>query len=296
MAPIRHYLAYMRPRTIPVTFLAAFTGYAASPARPSRAASVLSDLALLLVIHSVLLWGGTNAFNSSQDRDDGPVNLLANPPPLPPGLAAFGLASKVVAIGAASLVDERAGLLVAGATGLSIFYSAKTRWWRRGKEIGVVDNLINAFGCGFGSILLGYVFTPAPLTATIFAVAIFFTLAIFGGIPTAQIFQLRPDDTYAHARNYASLLGAPRTLRVGTMFFGAHLAAGLAVTLAAVAPSSIGAVVWLGGWAGLVAAGAVHSWCWARAPFSKPYARMLRQLTLLMASQVCWTVAAWSSA
>ena len=162
MAPLRHYAAYLRPRMFPATFIMALTGWAASPTRPRQLAVCARQLALLFVVHSVLLWGGTNAYNSSQDRDAGPVNLLPNPPPLPPRLDVFGVACMALAVAVATLAGARAALLTACAIPLSIYYSiksgkpsgkppARAPRVRRGKDIGGVDNAIYAVG-GAGSI------------------------------------------------------------------------------------------------------------------------------------------------
>ena len=290
-SPARHYLAFLRPRTFVPTFLLALTGYAASPARPSALGAVAADLVLLFLVYSVLLWGGANAFNSSQDRDEGPVNLLPNPPPIPPRLALFGVAMNVLAVPFAALRGARPAALVACAVVVSIFYSLRGAPWRRGKEIGVVDNAINATGSGFVAIMLGYLFTPAPVDARILLLAAAFTIAIFGGVPTSQIFQLDPRDTYASARNYASLLGAKTTLRVGALLFVAHVAFVLVMGWPAPARAPVAAL--LGGWAILALVASVHSWWWAREPFRDPYRRMTRQLGMMMTSQTLFTIAAW---
>lgn len=291
--PVRHYFAYLRPRTFVPTFLLALTGYAASPARPSSLVAVAADLVLLFLVYSVLLWGGANAFNSSQDRDEGPVNLLPNPPPIPPRLALFGVATNVVAVAFAALRGPRAAALVACAVVVSIFYSLRGAPWRRGKEIGVVDNVINAAGSGFAAIALGYLFTPAPIDGRILFLAAAFTIAIFGGVPTSQIFQLDPRDTYASARNYASLLGPKTTLRVGALLFVVHVVLLLVMGWPPRGGGSALVAALLGGWALLALGASVHSWWWARAPFRDPYRRMTRQLGMMMTSQTLFTIAAW---
>lgn len=290
-APVGHYWAYLRPRTFVPTFLLALTGYAASPARPSSLVAVAVDLLLLFLVYSVLLWGGANAFNSSQDRDEGPVNLLPNPPPIPPRLASFGIAANVLAIALAASRGARPAALVACAVVVSIFYSLRGAPWRRGKEIGVVDNAINATGSGFAAIMLGYLFTPAPVDARILFLAAAFTIAIFGGVPTSQIFQLDPRDTYASARNYASLLGPKTTLRVGALLFVVHV--GFVLVMGWPAPGGALVAVLLGGWGLLALVASAHSWWWAREPFRDPYRRMTRQLGMMMTSQTLFTIAAW---
>jgi hypothetical protein len=295
VAPLSHYVAYLRPKTLPINFATALTGYAVSGARPPEVWAQGRDLALLFMVHSVLLWGGTSAFNSSQDRDAGPQNMLLEPPPLPPRLCEVSLALKLLAITLATCVSTRLAGLVALAAALSVFYSAKTRLFRRGKEIPIVDNAINAGGCGVLSILIGYAVTPASIDARVLDVGLAFTVAFFAGIPTSQIFQLRPGETCAEARNYTSLLGPARTLQTGAALLALHLVL-LGGLLDPRPPSLAGRpwalALWVG-WLGLASAAAIHSLAWARAPFVDPYRRMTRQLALLLSSQVCWSAAAW---
>jgi 4-hydroxybenzoate polyprenyltransferase len=268
------YFAYTRPRSIPVTLAMALTGWLAAPVH----AHVVADLAFLVIVHSVLLWGGTNAFNSAEDRDTGPVNLLPDPPPLPRHLGAFGIALMLAAIGAAFLRGTTPALLVGAAVVLSIFYSWRAPW-RRGKDIPGVDNLINALGCGLGSFALGWVATGAPLPAHAVYLGLAWTVCLFGGMPTAQIFQLAPGE---HRTNWTSLLGAARTLRLGSLLFAAHFALMLPVTRV-----SALSLVWALG----VIAAVIHSAWWSRSPFTNPYRRMLRQMTVLTIAQLAWALA-----
>ncbi len=270
------YVAYTRPRSIPVTLAMALTGWLAAPGH----AHVVADLAFLAIVYSVLLWGGTNAFNSAEDRDTGLVNLLPDPPPRPRHLGAFGLALMLAAIAAAALRGATAMLLVATAVALSIFYSWRDAPWRRGKDIPGVDNLINALGCGLGSFALGWVTTGATMTRTPIYLGLAWTVCLFGGMPTAQIFQLRPNE---RGTNWTSLLGAARTLRLGALLFAVHLA-----LLAPISHATIATVIWAVG----IGAAIVHSAWWARTPFVAPYRRMLRQMTLLTAAQLAWAIGA----
>ena len=273
MTRLADYVAYMRPRSIPVTLVMALTGWLASPVH-GRA----TDLGFLLVVYSVLLWGGTNAFNSAEDRDDGPVNLLPNPPPLPPHLGAFGLALMLAAVAAASLRGAQCVVLVALAVVLSIFYSWQGAPWRRGKDIPGIDNLINASGCGLGSFCLGWCTTGAPLTSAALYFGVAWTVCLFGGMPTAQIFQLR-----THGPNWTSWLGPSRTLRVGALLFAVHFA-----LIARVSTLGITTIVWGAGVVGAM----LHSAWWSRDPLTHPYQRMLRQMTVLTGAQLAWALGA----
>src|SRR5258708_5585622 len=135
------YLAYTRPLSIPVTLVMVMTGWLASPSHARTFAGVARDVGLLVVVYSVLLWGGWNAFNSAEDRDEGPVTLLPNPPPLPPRLGVFGMGMKLAGVLASAVFGLRCMALAALATLVSVFYSWRGAPWRRGKEIPGVDNL-----------------------------------------------------------------------------------------------------------------------------------------------------------
>ena len=266
------YLAYLRPRSIPVTLVMALTGWLAAPTH------AWTDVIFLLVVHSILLWGGTNAFNSAEDRDTGPVNLMPDPPPRPPHLGAFGLALMLAAVAAAALRGTTAVLLVATAACLSIFYSWRGAPWRRGKEVPGLDNAINALGCGLGSFALGWVTTGAPLTATPIYLGLAWSVCLFGGMPTAQIFQLGDGQ-----RNWTSWLGAARTLRLGALLFAVHLA-----LLVPFTQLRVTTLVWVAGVVGAI----LHSAWWSRTPSTDPYRRMLRQMTMLTAGQLAWAIGA----
>jgi 4-hydroxybenzoate polyprenyltransferase len=258
----------------------AMTGWLASPAH-ARGWRIVADVAFLLVVHSVMLWGGTNAFNSAEDRDEGPVNLLPNPPPRPPWLRRFGLALMLSAVAAASLHGTYCVILAAIAVVLSIFYSWRGAPWRRGKEIPGVDNLINAVGCGAGSFWFGWCTTGAPITWTMIYLGFAFSVCLFGGMPTAQIFQLRPGETAVTARNFTAWLGAARTLQLGAIFFAFHF-----LLLVPISRLGVATLIWGAG----VLGGIVHSAYWSRTPFTDPYRRMLRQMTLLTVAQLAWAL------
>jgi hypothetical protein len=174
------------------------------------------------------------------------------------------------------LRDGRCAALVACASALSIFYSWRGAPWRRGKDIPGIDNLINASGCGIGSFALGWCTTGAVLTPTAIALGLAWTVCLFGGMPTAQIFQLAPTD---RTSNWTARLGASRTLQLGAVLFVVHLA-----MLACLSPHNAWTFVWAAG----VIVAAVHSAWWSASPFTSPYARMVRQMTVLTAAQLAW--------
>ena len=280
------YLAYTRPLSIPLTFVLVLTGYVVAPTHPAwREASY--DLVFLLLVYSVFGWGGTNAFNSDEDRDEGPVNLLPAPPPRPAHLGAFGIAWGALAIVVTIAWPGKLRVLplVVLSAVLSLAYSYRGAPFRRLKEIGIVDNVTNALGCGPIAIAIGWG-VAGPFAPGLLPIAAGFFFAFFGGYTTSQIFQLRDGDTYATARNYTSLLGASLALRLSVLAFLAHLV----VLLAVLRGRALGSVAY-GAWIALVLFAALHAWRWARIPRDRPKRRMLIQLGLLMGSQVCFLLA-----
>jgi 4-hydroxybenzoate polyprenyltransferase len=280
------------------------TGYAASPAHSAGAEKIAADLLLLFLAYSICLFGGCAAFNAAWDeeydrsRGGGPLNFLDEPPVIPPGLAALGLALKI--LGALLLLWLRgpvAGALGAAALLLSVFYSARVpgaRW--RGKEIAGVDTAINCLGCGVVSVLLGYAVTGAPIDARVVGIAVAFTVTVLGSYPSTQVFQLRPDDTYGSARNFASRLGASRALRFGTLLLWSGWAIAAVVVLSTHPELgdhpwralAYGAFTVFFLWAGL------RSWQWSKAPWKDSHAQFKRMIATVLGARVFWILAEWS--
>ena len=292
MKELSSYIAHMRPKSFPVTFFSALTGYAISPGKATSWEGILFDLSLLFILFSVLIWGGTNAFNSGQDGDEGSLNLLPDPPPVPKHLSQFGILLMLAAIALSSIKGWPLVLLSTIALILSLFYSWKNPYFRRGKDIPVIDMLINAGGFGLCSILMGYFLTPSRLTGEVWIIGAGFTFAYWGGMPTSQIFQLKAGEATS---NYTSIVTPSRFLKQGAVFFTLHL-----LTLGMLVIPGWRELIseplrfsfWLG-WIILVAIGSIHSLWWSRSPFTDPYKRMMRQMTIMMGSQVCWTAYAW---
>lgn len=102
----------------------------------------------------VALNGGTLAFNSAFDRDQGPVAYLPDPPSPPSWLAPAALGLMVLGGILAWLIIGRAmALLVAFCVGLSVLYSAPPA---RLKARPGMDLVVNILGYGAGSTLAGF--------------------------------------------------------------------------------------------------------------------------------------------
>jgi|GEM_PF-1232452 len=287
-------LLHLRPQAFVPTYLMALSGYALSPLKGAR--GMVLELVVLFVVHSVLLWGGTNAFNTGEDGDDGPLSLLAHPPASPPWLSTFGLVVKGAAVVLACWWSATTGLLVAVAAMWSYAYSQRRHRWRRLKDIPGADLATNALGCGLGSVLLGYVITGAPLSFNVVVVGLGFSAAMAGGTPTAQIFQLAKHDDITTQPNWCTLVGPARVLRLTPLWFGVHVLllewASPVLSSVSSTTSALGVALTLGWMAPMVAA-ALHALWWARAPYVNGLPRMTRQLAMMMLSQLCWTALVW---
>ncbi|MBU8871081.1 MAG: UbiA family prenyltransferase [Gemmatimonadales bacterium] len=101
----------------------------------------------------VMLNGGTLAFNSAHDQDEGPVAYLPDPPPPPSWLGSAALVWMLT--GACLgwwLVGPAFGALVAVCVALSVLYSHRiTRW----KSRPGLDLLVNMLGYGIGTTTAG---------------------------------------------------------------------------------------------------------------------------------------------
>ena len=94
-ARLRHLRLHFQPLLAPIYLFGALVGAdAAGVARPlSQPELWLGALSLHL-----FLYGGTTAFNSYYDRDEGPVGGMLRPPPVEAGLLPFSLAVQAVGL------------------------------------------------------------------------------------------------------------------------------------------------------------------------------------------------------
>jgi 1,4-dihydroxy-2-naphthoate octaprenyltransferase len=86
-------------------------------------------VAAFLAFH-VFLYGGTTAFNSAYDRDEGPVGGLYAPPPPPPLLLPFSLAVQAIGALLAALVSPATLLVYLAMAALGAAYSHPALRWK----------------------------------------------------------------------------------------------------------------------------------------------------------------------
>jgi len=250
----------------------ALTGYVAG-SKPDLSTAAY-DLIYIFVFYVLCLIGGTSAYNSAFDEDDGkPVNYLDNPPPPPKYLAWFGFGIMLLAVIAGFYRSQLTGIAALAAMLFSIAYSTPLpiiKW--KGKEIGIIDCCINSFGLGLISVVYGYSLIGQPMTPRVWIIGLAFSFSVIGTYPLTQLFQLKPTDTYSRARNYTTLLGAGRAIKLGSIL---RVCAGLTLIFFVVEPMSVPSsrtlltAVSVACFAGLFLFGSRYMWQLSKHPFKK---------------------------
>ena len=145
---------------------------------------------LAFVVLQVCFYGGTTAFNSHYDRDEGPVGGLETPPPPGPWLLPGSLALQGLGLGLAALIDARLFTVYLVYAVLGVLYShPSTRW----KARPYASWAVVMFGQGALAALAGVVagrgvVTPAVVWGLGGAAA--FVGALY---PLTQLFQVAED-------------------------------------------------------------------------------------------------------
>jgi 4-hydroxybenzoate polyprenyltransferase len=205
------FLLHTRPAEWPIVAAHSTLGYLLAVGL----ANVLRSERLPSAALGVGLWviglnGGTLAFNSAFDRDEGDVAYLRNPPAPPGGLAAFGLALMLGGLAAAFLLPLAYRLAYALCLVLSVVYSAPPF---RLKAVPGADWLINMWGFGTLTPYAGWTATGVPVGATGRLVLLAFCPLFAALYPLTQIYQ-SDEDARRGDRTLALSLGIRRSLLV----------------------------------------------------------------------------------
>jgi 1,4-dihydroxy-2-naphthoate octaprenyltransferase len=141
----------------------------------------------------LFLYGGTTAFNSYYDQDEGPVGGLEKPPPALPALLPFSLAMQAIGAGLAALVNWPFFLIYLTIFAMGAAYSHPSIRWK-GRPLGglltvaIGQGLLAGLG-GWASAYPQWVTPPALAWLGIVAVALITT----GFYPITQIYQVEED-------------------------------------------------------------------------------------------------------
>lgn len=195
----------------------------------------------------LFLYGGTTAYNSYYDRDEGPVGGLEKPPPVTELLLPFSWGMQLMGVLLAAFVNLPLLVLYLVIMGMGIAYShPRTRW--KARPFGGL--LTVGVGQGILAGLAGWVTAQPDLLQMrwidglgILAIA----LVTVGFYPLTQIYQIEEDAARGDI-TFAVWAGSRGVFR-----FAIPLLAGAAILLIGVI------VLTMGWWAGLLV-GAVYVW------------------------------------
>ncbi|MEO8088782.1 MAG: UbiA family prenyltransferase [Gemmatimonadales bacterium] len=211
LGPRFDYLLHTRPAEWPIMAAHTLVGYVlAVGLNGAQRGERLGSALLGLVLWVVCLNGGTLAFNSAYDRDEGDVAYLRRPPPPPAHLATFGFCLMVVGLLGALLLPAGYRAAYAVCLGLSVLYSAPPF---RLKAVPGADWVINMWGFGTLTPYAGWAATGVPLDQPRGLVLLAFCPLFAALYPLTQIYQLGEDHRRGD-RTLALVLGVRRSLFV----------------------------------------------------------------------------------
>ncbi len=235
------YLLHTRPVEWPIVAVHTAVGYLLAVGVENAARSDrLAPAILGVVLWVVCLNGGTLAFNSAYDRDEGDIAYLRRPPPPPAGLAAFGIGLMVLGLAGSFALPGEYRVVYALCLGLSILYSAPPF---RLKAVPGADWIINMWGFGTLTPYAGWAATGLPL-GTVGRLVLLGFCPLFAALyPLTQLYQVE-EDARRGDRTFALWLGMRRSLLV-------------AMSAAALAFGFFGLAALQSRW------DAAHQWRWA---------------------------------
>jgi lycopene elongase/hydratase (dihydrobisanhydrobacterioruberin-forming) len=232
------YLLHLRPAEWPIMAAHTALGYLLAVGIADAAGAHLGRALLGLLLWVVCLNGGTLAFNSAFDRDQGDIAYLRDPPPPPRRLALFSLGLMTVGQVAALALPPLFGVLYGVCFALSVLYSMPPF---RLKAVAGADWLINMVGFGTLTPMAGWATTGRPVDAVAGTVLLGFCPLFAALYPLTQLYQLE-EDARRGDRTLALMLGTGRSLGVALAATGAaFLLFAWAGTRSAWSP---GATVW----------------------------------------------------
>jgi len=210
-AKMKSYILHTRPRSWLVVAGHLSVGYfIALPPQQWFAASNVLMLALGAAIWTLLLNGGTLAFNSAFDNDAGDIGYLDSPPPVPPKLWLFGLILILAGLPLSFLLLPLTYVAAYGASViLSLLYSCPPV---RLKARAGFDILINMIGYGGLTTFAGWASVSSEIPPSIILVCVGYMFLFAAFYPFTQIYQYEEDRAKGD-RTFAVMLGPSRALK-----------------------------------------------------------------------------------
>lgn len=150
------------------------------------------DFFISFISFHVFLYGGSNAYNSYYDKDEGPIGGLKNPPKVNDNLLYFSVLCKLIGLILSFYVNISFFIIYFIFFVLSILYSYKSTRWKS-------NPFLSIFTVGFGQGGLAFMagwFSSTEIISNylIFILGMFTTIFMsFGVYPLTQLYQIEED-------------------------------------------------------------------------------------------------------
>jgi 4-hydroxybenzoate polyprenyltransferase len=171
---------------------------------------------LAFIALHLFLYGGTTAFNSYYDRDEGPIGGLEHPPPVTPELLPFSLIMQGIGLVLALFVSLPFLIVYLLTFLVATAYSHPLT---RLKRLPLISLVVVGIGQG-GVIALAGWLTARPALSDLTPLAwwgvLAATLTIAGIYPVTQVYQIEEDLARGDV-TFAAWVGPRRALRVATL-------------------------------------------------------------------------------
>ena len=246
------YVLHLRPKGVPIVAAQATVGFLLANGFQLDP-QTWALWGLMVLAWAVLGNGGTLAFNSAFDRDEGDVAFLHDPPRPPRRLAFFALV--VMALGAllSGLISTRFLVAYLVCWVMSVLYSMPPF---RMKGRPGVDMLISSLGYGAMTAYAGWAAVDRPLVPPITNVSVAFFFLLAAWYPVTQFYQME-EDRRRGDRTLSLTIGKRNGLILTTIAAALGFAfLGAEVALRHWALRSLGVGVGFLCWAGVI----VHWW------------------------------------
>lgn len=176
--------------------------------------SNIYNLILGSIIIFVFISGGTVAYNSYYDNDNGPINFLKNPPKPTKTLLVLSIIFKVSGVFLALLINFEFFIMCVALVFMSVLYShPKFRF----KTKHGLDLVLNGIGYGSLNVLGGWLCTTSEINFKIILLSFIAFFIVSAGHPLTQVFQY-DDDKKKKGKTFVAIFGPKKSLLMSFIF------------------------------------------------------------------------------
>ena len=205
---LRSFIIHLRLPFQVIMFIIFLTGFVVG------GYSNISNLILGSIIIFVFISGGTVAYNSYYDNDNGPINFVKNPPKPTKSLLILSIIFKVLGVFLAILINLTFFVMCVALVFMSVLYShPKFRF----KTKHGLDLVWNGIGYGSLNVLGGWLCTNSEINFKIILLSIIAFFIISSGHPITQVFQYE-EDKKKKGKTFVAIFGPKKSLLISLIF------------------------------------------------------------------------------